>query len=117
MSTMNENQAMAWAVALKRDKKFGDGVVNTNGVDGFEDGTEEYQTIDDIYDDFNFYMIARLLDEPIWEVDFSLYTKESLEASGMTVEELEKSGITPYTASEFDELLEKYPIGAANGFE
>ena len=37
MSTMNQNQAMAWAVALKRDKKIGDGVTDTNGVDGFEE--------------------------------------------------------------------------------
>lgn len=117
MKEMNENQAMAWAVALKRDKKIGDGVVNTNSVEGFEDGTKEYQNIDDIYDDFNFYMIARLLNEPIWVVDFSLYTKESLEASGLTVTELEEDGITPYTPSDFDELVEKYPIGAANSFE
>lgn len=116
MSTMNQNQAMAWAVALKRDKKIGDGVTDTNGVEGFEDCTEEHQTIDDIYDDFNFYMISRLLNEPVWEIDFSLYTKESLEASGLTVKELEEDGIMPYTPDEFDELVEKYPIGAANDF-
>jgi hypothetical protein len=117
MKIMNKNQAMAWAVALKRDKKIGDGVTNTNSVNGFEDGTEEHQNIDDIYEDFNFYMISRLLNEPIWEIDFALYTKESLEASGLTVKELEEDGITPYTPTEFDELVEKYPIGAANGFE
>lgn len=117
MSTMNQNQAMAWAIALKRDKMCGDGVTNTNGVDGFENGTEEYQNIDDIYDDFNFYMIARLLNEPIWVIDFSLYTEDSLTLNGLTTEELEENGITPYTASELDELIEKYPIGAANGFE
>ena len=114
---MSKNQAMAWAIALKRDKKIGDGVINTNGVDGFEDGTEEYQTIDDIYDDFNFYMISRLLNEPIWEIDFSLYTEDSLTLNGWTAEKLEEDGITPYTPSEFDELVAEYPIGAANGFE
>lgn len=116
MSTMNQNQAMAWAVALKRDKKIGDGVTDTNSVDGFEDGTEEYQHIDDIYDDFNFYMISRLLDEPIWVIDFSLYTEDSLTLNGWTTEKLEDIGYTPYTPSEFDELVEKYPIGAAKNF-
>jgi hypothetical protein len=123
---MTKEQAMAWAIALKRDKTVGDGVTNTNGVDGFEDGTEEYQNIDDIYDDFSFYLIARLIGEPVWEIDFKLFTIDSLMTlKGITdksnrhkcyVEYLKEFG-KPYTAERLDEILEDYPVGEANLFE
>lgn len=126
---MTKEQAMAWAIALKRDKTVGDGVTDTNGVDGFEDGTEEYQNIDDIYDDFSFYLIARLIGEPVWEIDFKLFTIDSLMTlRGITdksdrlkcyecyVEYLKEFG-KPYTAEGLDEILEDYPIGEANLFE
>lgn len=123
---MTKEQAMAWAIALKRDKTIGNGVTDTNGVDGFEDGTEEYQNIDDIYDDFSFYLIARLIGEPVWEIDFKLFTIDSLMTlRGITaksnrhkcnVEYLKEFG-KPYTAEGLDEILEDYPIGEANLFE
>lgn len=123
---MTKEQAMAWAIALKRDKAVGNGVTDTNGVDGFEDGTEEYQNIDDIYNDFSFYLIARLIGEPVWEIDFKLFTIDSLMAlRGITdtsnrhkcyVEYLKEFG-KPYTAEGLDEILEDYPIGEANLFE
>lgn len=123
---MTKEQAMAWAIALKRDKTIGNGVTDTSSVDGFEDGTEEYQTIDDIYDDFSFYLIARLIGEPVWEIDFKLFTIDSLMTlRGITdksnrhkcyVEYLKEFG-KPYTAEGLDKILENYPCGEANLFE
>ena len=124
---MTKEQAMAWAIALKRDKKFGDGVTDTSSVDGFEDGTEEYQTIDDIYDDFSFYLIARLIGEPVWEIDFKLFTIDSLMKSLRITDKsdfkqkyyagfCEKYG-EAYTAEGLDEILENYPCGEANLFD
>lgn len=123
---MTKEQAMGWAIALKKDQTVGNGVTDTSSVDGFEDGTEEYQTIDDIYDDFSFYLIARLIGEPVWEIDFKLFTIDSLMTlRGITdksnrhkcyVEYLKEFG-KPYTAEGLDEILEDYPVGEANLFE
>ena len=123
---MKKEQAMAWAIALKRDKTVGNGVVSTNSVDGFNEGSDDYQDIDDIYDDLSFYLIARLIGEPVWEIDFKLFTIDSLMAlRGITdksnrhkcyVEYLKEFG-KPYTAEGLDEILEDYPVGEANLFE
>jgi len=123
---MTKEQAMAWAIALKRDKTVGNGVVSTNSVDGFNEGSDDYQDIDDIYDDLSFYLIARLIGEPVWEIDFKLFTIDSLMAlRGITdkskrhkcyVEYLKEFG-KPYTAEGLDEILEDYPVGEANLFE
>ena len=126
MIKLTKEQAMAWAIALKRDKSVGDGVTNIGSISGFESETDSYQNIDDIYDEFNFFIIARLLNEPIWEIDFSLWTIDSLllsegkEKSDLPSEDLaylvEKYGM-PYTAEELENLINEYPIGAADCFE
>lgn len=123
---MTKEQAMAWAIALKRDKTVGNGVADTSSVDGFTEAFDEYQNIDDIYDDFSFYLIARLIGEPVWEIDFKLFTINSLMTlRGITdtsnrhkcyVEYLKEFG-KPYTAEGLDEILEDYPVGEANLFE
>lgn len=112
---MTKEQAIEWAKALKRDKTVGDGVTYI-----LEQDDENHQSIDDIYEDFNFYMIARILNEPIWNIDFALYTMDSLlhgeERSSIPSEDfarlIEEYG-TPYTVEGFETLLEDYPIGAA----
>ena len=123
MKDMSREQAMAWAIALKRDKAVGDGVSHIGSINGFEEGSDNHQSIDDIYDDFNFYMIARLLNEPIWEIDFSLWTMDSLlfgeERSSIPSEDLArliKEYGAPYTSDELESMIEEYPIGAADNF-
>ena len=116
---MTKEQAMGWAIALKKDKTHGNGVSNTSSVD-------DYQNIDDIYDELSFYLIARLIGEPVWEIDFKLFTIDSLMTlRGITdksnrhkcyVEYLKEFG-KPYTAEGLDEILDDYPIGEANLFE
>lgn len=124
---MTKEQTMAWAIALKRDKTVGNGVADTSSVDGFTEAFDEYQNIDDIYDDFSFYLIARLIGEPVWEIDFKLFTIDSLMTlRGITdksdfkqkyyAEFCEKYG-EAYTAEGLDEILEDYPVGEANLFE
>lgn len=123
---MTKGQAMAWAIALKRDKTVGNGVTDTSSVDGFDEDFDDYQNIDDIYDDLSFYLIARLIGEPLWEIDFKLFTVDSLMTlRGITdkskrhkcyVEYLKEFG-EPYTVEGLDEILEDYPLGEANLFE
>ena len=117
---MTKEQAMGWAIALKKDKTHGNGVSNTSSVD-------DYQNIDDIYDDLSFYLIARLIGEPVWEIDFKLFTFDSL----MTLRGIkDKSNLRlkyyidflqeygePYTAEGLDAIIKDYPLGEANLFD
>lgn len=114
---MTKEEAMAWAIALKRDKTVG------NGVSDINEDNDDYQNIDDIYDDFSFYLIARLIGEPVWEIDFKLFTIDSLMTlRGITdksnrhkcyIEYLKEFG-KPYTVEWIDEILEDYHVGEAN---
>lgn len=46
--------------------------------------------------------------EPIWEVDYSLFTKDSLDKADIDEERLNESGYKPFTPTYLDELIKEF---------
>ena len=112
---INQKEIEAWVLSLKIDKQYG------IGVDSIYSDREKPQgivntTIDDILNDLDLMLISRALGEAVWEIDFKLYTRESLaKAEG---EEFKNDAdvtqhfdIEPYVPQDLEALCQMNPIG------
>lgn len=114
---INQKEIEAWALSLKIDKQYGIGV---SGI--YSDREEDVPqgvyntTIDDIYNDLDLILISRALGEAVWEIDFKLWTRESLAKS--EGEEFKNDAdvtqyydIEPYVPQDLEGLCQTNPIG------
>lgn len=112
---INQKEIEAWVLSLKIDKQYG------IGVDGIYSDREKPQgivntTIDDILNDLDLMLISRALGEAVWEIDFKLYTRESLaKAEGEDFKNdadvTQYFDIEPYVPQDLDVLCQMNPIG------
>lgn len=114
---INQKEIEAWVLSLKIDKQYGIGV---DGIysDRKEDVPQDVYntTIDDILNDLDLMLISRALGEAVWEIDFKLYTRESLaKARGEDFKNdadvTQYFDIEPYVPQDLDVLCQMNPIG------
>ena len=114
---INQKEIEAWVLSLKIDKQFGEGVSSI-----YSDRDEEVPqginatTIDDIYNDLDLMLISRALGEAVWEIDFKLFTRESLAKSEgedfkNDADVTQYFDIEPYVPQDLDVLCKMNPIG------
>lgn len=114
---INQKEIEAWVLSLQIDKQYGIGV---SGI--YSDRKEDvpqgvYNTsIDDIYNDLDLMLISRALGEAVWEIDFKLWTKESLAISEgeefkTDADVTQYYNIEPYVPQDLEALCKKNPIG------
>lgn len=116
---IKSSEINAWAESLLIDKQYGVGVSSIY-CDRKEDVPQGYYrtTIDNL-DELDKMLICRVLGEPIWEIDFELWTLDSLKANGYdefcSVEVVTTElGIEPYLPQDFEVLTKLYPKGSVN---
>ena len=114
---INQKEIEAWVLSLKIDKQYGIGVssIYSDREEDIPQGIHN-TTIDNIYNDLDLMLISRALGEAVWEIDFKLFTRESLaKAEG---EEFKNNAdvtqyfdIEPYVPQDLDVLCQMNPIG------
>lgn len=116
---ISKNELNAWAESLLVDKQYGIGVSSIY-CDRKEDVPQGcYRTTIDDLDELDKMLICRILGEPIWDIDFKLWTLDSLKANGydefVSVEvATAELDIEPYLPQDFEVLAKLYPKGSLN---
>lgn len=120
---IKSSEINAWAESLLIDKQYGIGVSSIY-CDREEDVPQGYYrtTIDDL-DELDKMLICRVLGEPIWEIDFELWTLDSLKANGYgekddTVADMTVSlDIAPYMPRDLEVMANLHKIGSVQQTE
>lgn len=112
---IGQKEIEAWVLSLKIDKQYGIGVTSIYSDREKPDGIYN-TTIDDIYNDLDIMLISRALGEAVWEIDFKLWTRESLaKAEGEEFKNdadvIEYFNIEPYVPQDLEALCQHNPIG------
>lgn len=115
---MRQKELNAWAMSLTVDKEYGIGVCSIYADRQDEAGDFAQTTIDDL-DTFDIMLITRHLGEPVWDIDFKLWTLESLKKSGIVNcdtpdDAAQELDVEPYRPTDFEVYCKLYPVGDAN---
>ena len=118
---IKSNEINVWAESLVIDKQYGIGV---SGIycDRKEEVPQEFfsTTIDDL-DELDKMLICRVLGEPMFEIDFELYTLDSLKAKGYEFDTVADAtayfDIEPYMPQDLETMANLYKIGSVNPTE
>lgn len=113
---INEKEIEAWVLSLKVDKQYGLGVagIYLDREEQIPQGIVK-STIDDL-DELDIILISRALGEAVWEIDYKLYTRESLaknqgEEFNTQQDVTQYFDIEPYVPQDLEALCMMHPIG------